>query len=48
LASGRLNVQPLITHRYDLTGEGFTSTTITDAFETSGKGGSAIKVMFKL
>lgn len=43
LSSGRINVKPLITHRY-----GFNQKDVVDAFETSAKGGSAIKVMFNL
>lgn len=49
LASGRVDVKPLITHRFDLTGDGaFTQDTVMRAFDTSAKGGDAIKVMFKL
>jgi L-iditol 2-dehydrogenase len=43
LSSGRINVKPLITHRF-----GFNQKDVVDAFETSAKGGSAIKVMFNL
>jgi L-iditol 2-dehydrogenase len=43
LSSGRINVMPLITNRF-----GFNQKDVVDAFETSAKGGSAIKVMFNL
>ncbi|CAM9649236.1 unnamed protein product [Chrysoparadoxa australica] len=47
ISSGKVNVQPLITHRFDLT-SGFDVKTISDAFEVSAKGQDAIKVMFNL
>ncbi|KAF3795622.1 Sorbitol dehydrogenase [Nymphaea thermarum] len=43
LRSGKIDVKPLITHRF-----GFSQQDIEEAFETSAKGGSAIKVMFNL
>ncbi|XP_024395168.1 sorbitol dehydrogenase isoform X1 [Physcomitrium patens] len=43
ISSGRVNVKPLITHRF-----GFNQKDVVDAFETSAKGGSSIKVMFNL
>ncbi|KAK1577164.1 hypothetical protein Q3G72_019460 [Acer saccharum] len=43
LKSGKINVKPLITHRF-----GFSQKEVEDAFETSAQGGSAIKVMFNL
>ncbi|KAK6936390.1 Alcohol dehydrogenase, N-terminal [Dillenia turbinata] len=43
LRSGKIDVKPLITHRF-----GFSQMEIEEAFETSAKGGSAIKVMFNL
>lgn len=43
LSSGRIDVKPLITHRF-----AFNQKDVVDAFETSAKGGSAIKVMFNL
>lgn len=43
ISSGRIDVKPLITHRY-----GFSQEDVVDAFHTSAKGGSAIKVMFNL
>lgn len=43
LRSGKIDVKPLITHRF-----GFTQEEVEEAFETSARGGSAIKVMFNL
>nr|XP_016466138.1 PREDICTED: L-idonate 5-dehydrogenase-like isoform X3 [Nicotiana tabacum] len=43
LRTGKIDVKPLITHRYRFTQEG-----VEEAFETSSRGGNAIKVMFKL
>ncbi|GMH09050.1 hypothetical protein Nepgr_010890 [Nepenthes gracilis] len=43
LKTGKINVKPLITHRF-----GFSQNEIEDAFETSAGGGNAIKVMFNL
>ncbi|GAB2265277.1 hypothetical protein Dimus_000344 [Dionaea muscipula] len=43
ISSGKINVKPLITHRY-----GFSQSEIEEAFETSANGGTAIKVMFNL
>lgn len=43
LSRGRVDVKPLITHRY-----GFSEQDVKDAFETSARGGNAIKVMFNL
>lgn len=43
LQSGKIDVKPLITHRF-----GFSQKEIEEAFETSARGGSAIKVMFNL
>ncbi|KAK3220814.1 hypothetical protein Dsin_014784 [Dipteronia sinensis] len=43
LKTGKINVKPLITHRF-----GFSQKEVEDAFETSAQGGSAIKVMFNL
>ena len=43
ISSGRIDVKPLITHRF-----GFSQKEVEDAFETSAKGGSAIKVMFNI
>ncbi|KAK6125928.1 hypothetical protein DH2020_040317 [Rehmannia glutinosa] len=43
LRSGKIDVKPLITHRF-----GFSQTEVEDAFETSARGGTAIKVMFNL
>ncbi|WCJ36578.1 Sorbitol dehydrogenase [Euphorbia peplus] len=43
LKSGKIDVKPLITHRF-----GFSQKEVEDAFETSARGGSAIKVMFNL
>jgi L-iditol 2-dehydrogenase len=49
IASGRVDVKPLITNRYDVsTKETFTSELISEAFAVSGRGGEAIKVMFAL
>ncbi|KAL3682545.1 hypothetical protein R1sor_000567 [Riccia sorocarpa] len=43
LATGKVNVKPLITHRF-----GFSQEDVENAFKTSAAGGSAIKVMFNL
>ncbi|KAL2550317.1 Sorbitol dehydrogenase [Forsythia ovata] len=43
LRSGKIDVKPLITHRY-----GFSQKEVEEAFETSAHGGKAIKVMFNL
>ncbi|KAL8247992.1 hypothetical protein R6Q59_009208 [Mikania micrantha] len=43
LRTGKIDVKPLITHRYK-----FTQEDVERAFETSAKGGKAIKVMFNL
>nr|XP_027081823.1 sorbitol dehydrogenase-like [Coffea arabica] len=43
LSSGKIDVKPLITHRY-----GFSQEEVVDAFETSARGSNAIKVMFNL
>lgn len=43
IRSGKINVKPLITHRF-----GFSQQEVEEAFETSARGGTAIKVMFNL
>ncbi|KAI6672287.1 hypothetical protein NL676_000193 [Syzygium grande] len=43
LRSGKVDVKPLITHRFEFSQKG-----VEDAFETSARGGNAIKVMFNL
>lgn len=43
LKSGKIDVKPLITHRF-----GFSQEEVEEAFEVSARGGSAIKVMFNL
>ncbi|CAA7391830.1 unnamed protein product [Spirodela intermedia] len=43
LSSGKIDVKPLITHRY-----GFSQREVEEAFDVSARGGSAIKVMFNL
>ncbi|KAG6721112.1 hypothetical protein I3842_03G096600 [Carya illinoinensis] len=43
LKTGKIDVKPLITHRF-----GFSQQEVEDAFETSARGGTAIKVMFNL
>ncbi|KAF5743568.1 sorbitol dehydrogenase [Tripterygium wilfordii] len=43
LRSGKIDVKPLITHRF-----GFSQKEVEEAFEISAGGGSAIKVMFNL
>ncbi|MCO5601989.1 hypothetical protein L7F22_056116 [Adiantum nelumboides] len=43
ISNGRIDVKPLITHRY-----GFSHEDVLNAFHTSAKGGTAIKVMFNL
>ncbi|XP_057950511.1 sorbitol dehydrogenase-like [Malania oleifera] len=43
LRSGKIDVKPLITHRF-----GFSQKEVEEGFETSARGGNAIKVMFNL
>lgn len=43
LGTGKIDVKPLITHRF-----GFSQEEVKEAFETSARGGNAIKVMFNL
>ncbi|CAO2838922.1 unnamed protein product [Amaranthus hypochondriacus] len=43
ISSGKIDVKPLITHRF-----GFSQKEVEEAFETSARGGDAIKVMFNL
>ncbi|GLT36015.1 hypothetical protein SLA2020_104200 [Shorea laevis] len=43
ISSGKVDVKPLITHRF-----GFSQKEVEEAFETSARGGTAIKVMFNL
>ncbi|GKU89411.1 hypothetical protein SLEP1_g3549 [Rubroshorea leprosula] len=43
ISSGKIDVKPLITHRF-----GFSQKEMEEAFETSARGGTAIKVMFNL
>lgn len=43
LKTGKIDVRPLITHRF-----GFSQKEVEEAFETSANGGTAIKVMFNL
>lgn len=43
LTSGKIDVKPLITHRFE-----FSQKDVEAAFETSARGGNAIKVMFNL
>lgn len=43
ISSGKIDVKPLITHRF-----GFSEQEVEEAFETSAHGGNAIKVMFNL
>ncbi|PIA34195.1 hypothetical protein AQUCO_03800048v1 [Aquilegia coerulea] len=43
LSSGKIDVKPLITHRF-----GFSQSEVEEAFETSARGSDAIKVMFNL
>ncbi|GAA0151559.1 dehydrogenase [Lithospermum erythrorhizon] len=43
LKSGKIDVKPLITHRF-----GFSQKEVEEAFETSARGGKAIKVMFNM
>ncbi|KDP22338.1 hypothetical protein JCGZ_26169 [Jatropha curcas] len=43
LRTGKIDVKPLITHRFS-----FSQEEVEEAFETSARGGDAIKVMFKL
>ncbi|KAL5715991.1 L-iditol 2-dehydrogenase [Ranunculus cassubicifolius] len=43
IGSGKIDVKPLITHRF-----GFSQKEVEEAFETSAKGSDAIKVMFNL
>ncbi|CAN0168919.1 unnamed protein product [Ascophyllum nodosum] len=47
ISSGAINVQPLITHRFNLVDD-FSRATINKGFEMSAHGGNAIKVMFDL
>ena len=43
LRSGKIDVKPLITHRF-----GFSQKEVEEAFETSARGSTAIKFMFNL
>ncbi|XP_030934920.1 sorbitol dehydrogenase-like [Quercus lobata] len=43
ISSGKIDMKPLITHRF-----GFSQKEVEEAFETSAGGGNAIKVMFNL
>ncbi|KAI3966991.1 hypothetical protein MKW92_037495 [Papaver armeniacum] len=43
IQSGKIDVKPLITHRF-----GFSQEEVVEAFETSARGSTAIKVMFNL
>ncbi|KAJ4825672.1 hypothetical protein Tsubulata_051392 [Turnera subulata] len=43
LGTGKIDIKPLITHRF-----GFSQEEVEEAFETSARGGNAIKVMFNL
>ncbi|KNA11613.1 hypothetical protein SOVF_133480 [Spinacia oleracea] len=43
ISSGKIDVKPLITHRF-----GFSQKEVEEAFETSARGGDAIKVMFNM
>ncbi|KAH9297859.1 hypothetical protein KI387_029541 [Taxus chinensis] len=43
LRTGKVDVKPLITHRF-----GFSQKEVEEAFETSAGGGNAVKVMFNL
>ncbi|XP_020572019.1 sorbitol dehydrogenase-like [Phalaenopsis equestris] len=43
MRSGKIDVKPLITHRF-----GFSQKEVEEAFEVSARGGNAIKVMFNL
>lgn len=43
LRTGKIDVKPLITHRYK-----FNQQDLEEAFQISSRGGSAIKVMFNL
>ncbi|KAE8675588.1 L-idonate 5-dehydrogenase [Hibiscus syriacus] len=43
LSTGKIDVKPLITHRFEFSQKG-----IEDAFQTSAGGGNAIKVMFNV
>lgn len=43
LRTGKIDVKPLITHRF-----GFSQEEVEAAFEASASGGNAIKVMFNL
>ncbi|GAA0165920.1 dehydrogenase [Lithospermum erythrorhizon] len=43
ITSGKIDVKPLITHRF-----GFSQEQVDEAFKTSASGGQAIKVMFNL
>lgn len=49
IASGRVDVKPLITHRMDLSGPGaFTVARVAEGFEMAERGAETIKVMFNL
>lgn len=49
IASGRIDVKPLITNRIDLSGPGaFALPRVTEGFGMAEKGGDVIKVMFSL
>ena len=43
LRTGKIDVKPLITHRF-----GFSQEELVEAFEVGARGGDAIKVMFNL
>lgn len=43
ISSGRVDVRPLITHRF-----GLSQSEVEQAFKTSALGGNAFKVMFSL
>lgn len=43
MKTGKIDVKPLITHRFN-----FSQEEVEQAFETSAGGGNAIKVMFNL
>ena len=43
IRSGKIDVKSMITHRF-----GFSQKEVEEAFETSARGGKAIKVMFNL
>lgn len=49
IASGRIDVKPLITNRIDLSAPGaFEISRVTEAFRMAEKGGDVIKVMFSM